>query len=122
MTIAKRPVPPDVRIEKAALPAGQSFNEFLATIREAAESSIKATYPSDDDYPGYVQDIYEDFLIYYVYSRGELQPSMHVRASWAVMDGKITIGEWTEVVEVTSYVEVRKNRWQKRSIFDSLFR
>ena len=116
-----RPVPPDCYIEKAALPAGMSYNAFLATIREAAEASIRSAYSPTDDYPGYVVEIYEDFLIYYLYTRSETQSSMHLRAGWTIQDGKIVIGEWTQVVELTQYVEVRKQRWSKTSIFDSLF-
>ena len=116
-----RPVPPDCYIEKAAVPAGMSYDSFLQTIRDAAQASIRGAYSPNDDYPGYVVEIYEDFLIYYLYTRSETEGSMHLRAGWTITDGKIVIGEWVQVVELTQYVEVRKQRWSKTSIFDSLF-
>lgn len=110
-------------VHKAAMPSGMGLFEFTSLISDAARVSITASghAPSGEDYPGYPVEIYEDSLIFCVYSTSE-KPRSHYRASWKMDDGKVEIGEWREVIEVTNYVEVRKARWQSPSIFDSLFR
>lgn len=109
-------------VHKAAMPSGMGLFEFSGMIHDAAKASIVSAghAPSNEDYPGYVVEVYEDSLIFCVYSTAET-PRSHFRASWKLVDGKIEISEWREVIEVTNYVEVRKARWQSPSIFDNLF-
>lgn len=106
-------------IRKEAIPSGMSLNDLMANIGSAADASIREKYGSADSYPGYCCDIYVDYLIYRMWAT-ETEPARHLKATWSIVDGVFTIGQWQEVVEVTTYVAIRKDRWQAPSIFDSL--
>lgn len=106
-------------VTKSAVPHGMGLHEFLSKMNDAAIASIRSAGLADsDNWPGYVIEVYEDVLIFCAYKN---DMRSHYKASWKLEDGEISFGEWREVIEVTQFVEVRKARWQSRSIFDSLF-
>ena len=111
-------------VEKASVPSGISLNDWMSSISNAADASIRDKYSISADseygsYPGYCREIYEEFVIYRVYGQ-DSAPGHHLKASYSLVEGKIQFGEWVDVIEQTSYVTVQKDRWRKPGLFDNV--
>jgi hypothetical protein len=59
-----------VRKSEISLEAGESVHEFTKKLSDQAMGYVKDSLGMDD-YPGYVEEIFADYVVFYVYGNGD---------------------------------------------------